>query len=257
MAKGTIEVSLSRSELSGLAVTVRDDGQELSAKYTVENQMGESTGFTPSYQSESVTSAFYRALAISIIDGLGERWAWQQSHSDGFNVISVSCLPGKIGFADSHGAHPAVNVTSATMGTSEGDLIVAAAVNSHRLMGLKILVADDSNDNRLLMRHLLATEGATIDTGANGEDVLVLVQQTMYDLVLMDLNMPVMDGHKATVALRKNGYKGPIIGLSAHVSDNDLQACVSEGFSRCIERPVDRADLVNHILRELKHRASS
>jgi CheY-like chemotaxis protein len=60
-----------------------------------------------------------------------------------------------------------------------------------------------------------------------------------------------MDGHKATVALREIGYKGPIIGLSAHVSEDDLQACVIEGFSRCIERPVDRADLVRHILREL------
>jgi CheY-like chemotaxis protein len=257
MAKGTIEVSLNSSDFSCLDVTVRDDGPAVSAKYAVKSQMGESTGFTPSYQSESVTSGFYRDLAISIIDGLGEGWAWQQSHSDGFNVISLQCLPEKIGFSHSQGVHSEVKGTSAAMGTSEGDLIVAAAVNSHRLMGLKILVADDSNDNQLLMRHLLATEGARIDTGANGEDVLALAKQTTYDLVLMDLNMPVMDGHKATVALRKNGYKGPIIGLSAHVSDDDLQACVSEGFSRCIERPVDRADLVNHILRELKHRVSS
>lgn len=256
MAKGTIEVSLSRSEVSCLAVTVRDDGPELSTKCPVENQTSASTGFTPSYQSESVISAFYRDLAISIIDGMGERWAWQQSHSDGFNVISVSCLPEKIGFAHSDGAHPLVNLTSAAMGNSEAAVSVATAVNSHRLMGLKILVADDSNDNRLLMRHLLATEGATIDTGANGEDVLALVQQPTYDVVLMDLNMPVMDGHKATVALRKNGYKGSIIGLSAHVSDEDLQACVIEGFSCCIERPVDRTDLVNHILRELEFRAS-
>jgi CheY-like chemotaxis protein len=219
--------------------------------------MGESTGFTPSYQSESVTSGFYRDLAISIIDALGERWAWQQSHSDGFNVVSVSCRPEAELFADSHRAHRAVNVTIPAMGASEDAAIVATAFNSHRLMGLKILVADDSNDNRLLMRHLLSTEGATIDTGENGEDVLTLAQQTIYDLVLMDLNMPVMDGHKATVALRKNGYKGPIIGLSAHVSDDDLQACVNEGFSRCVERPVDRTDLVNHILRELEHRASS
>ena len=257
MAKGTIEVSLSISELSCLALTVRDDGPPLSAKSAVESQMGESTGFTPSYQSDSLTSVFYRDLAISIIDALGERWAWQQSHGDGFNVVSVSCRPETAGSAHSHGAYPAVNVTNPAMWTSEAAEMVAAAVDSNRLTGLKILVADDSNDNRLLMRHLLATEGATIDTGANGEDALALAQQKTYDLVLMDLNMPVMDGHKAAVALRKTGYKGPIIGLSAHVSDDDLQACVIEGFSSCIERPVDRADLVNHILRELEHSTSS
>jgi CheY-like chemotaxis protein len=257
MAKGTIEVSLSSSELSRLAVTVRDDGPAVSSKHAAESQMDESTGFIPSYQSESVTSVFYRDLAISIIDALGERWAWQQSHSDGFNVVSLSCRPEAELFADSQRADPAVNVTIPAMGTSEGAAIVASAVKSHRLMGLKILVADDSNDNRLLMRHLLTTEGATIDSGANGEDVLALAQQTAYDLVLMDLNMPVMDGHKATVALRKNGYKGPIIGLSAHVSDDDLKACAIEGFSRCVERPVDRDDLVNHILIELEHSASS
>ena len=86
-----------------------------------------------------------------------------------------------------------------------------------------VLVVDDGDINRKLVRLALQKQGAEVEVACDGQEGLVAALAGNFDLVLMDMQMPVMDGYAATRELRKSGYTGPIIALTANAMRGDME----------------------------------
>ncbi|MCO6436413.1 MAG: response regulator [Phycisphaerae bacterium] len=124
----------------------------------------------------------------------------------------------------------------------------------------RVLVVDDSPDNAALVTHLLRRAGADVAVAENGREsvteALTAVQcGRPYDVVLMDMQMPVMDGYEATRELRRRGYAGPIVALTAHAMAEDRQHCLEAGCDEYLAKPVSRGDLLAAVQGMLSRRA--
>ncbi len=111
-----------------------------------------------------------------------------------------------------------------------------------------ILLVDDVEDNRLLIQRILKKRGATLDVATNGEEGLNKALSNDYDIILMDIQMPVMDGYTATRKLRQAGYKKPIIALTAHAMKDDRDRCIEAGCTDYLTKPVQVDALIKTIL---------
>lgn len=121
-----------------------------------------------------------------------------------------------------------------------------------QLQSMKILVVEDSPDNRVLIGLFLKSIGINqVDYAWNGLEGVEKANQTNYDVVLMDLNMPVMDGYTATLKLRQNGFQRPIIALTANTSDLPAAKGIAlkQGFTEYLTKPIDRRLLVENLKR--------
>jgi len=120
-----------------------------------------------------------------------------------------------------------------------------AAAPEHDHSHLRILVVDDNADNQNLARIMLERAGYKLDIAANGREALEKCAAFNYDLVLMDIQMPEMDGHEAAFQLRKiEAYrKTPIIALTAHGLDSDIKKSLSLGMNAHITKPLKKKAL--------------
>jgi two-component system CheB/CheR fusion protein len=116
-------------------------------------------------------------------------------------------------------------------------------------LGGRILLAEDGPDNQRLIRHVLQKAGAEVVVADHGQIAVELARTAMesgcrYDAVIMDIQMPVMDGYEATGRLRSLGYTGPIIALTAHAMLEDRQKCLDAGCDEYTTKPIDREELL-------------
>lgn len=126
---------------------------------------------------------------------------------------------------------------------------------SRRIKKVKVIfvqVVDDSPYNQLLIGLYLTKHGATVDSAENGVLGYQKALAGSFDIVLMDLQMPEMDGYTATQKLRSRSYRKPIIALTAHAMSEVSQKCLQAGFTAHLPKPVDSVQLVTTIL-ELIH----
>ena len=117
---------------------------------------------------------------------------------------------------------------------------------------LRILVAEDNDVNQILIDAVLTRMGHVVHLVANGHLAVEAVRRGDYDLVLMDLQMPGMDGMEATQAIRAlGGARGelPIIAMTANAFDEDRQACLAAGMDDYVAKPIDVAQLAEAIAR--------
>lgn len=120
------------------------------------------------------------------------------------------------------------------------------------LSGRKVLVVEDSEDNQLLVKLFLTREGVKVDFANNGlEGLNQAMAHDDYDAILMDMQMPVMDGYRATQELRQRGYSKPIIALTAHAMKEDRERCLRAGCSDYMTKPVDSKMLTETITRHV------
>lgn len=122
------------------------------------------------------------------------------------------------------------------------------------LEGKKILVVDDVSDNRLLIDRYLKHSGSEIIEASSGAEALSMISEKKPDIVLMDIQMPMMDGYEATGRARDNGYGGPIIALTAHAMKEEAKKCLDAGCDEVMTKPVRRKELTELIVKLLSPR---
>lgn len=124
-----------------------------------------------------------------------------------------------------------------------------AADTNRRLDDMHVLIAEDDADNARLLAHLIKKAGATVVTAGDGQAAINCVAATArpFDVILMDVSMPGVDGLTATRQLRQQGHAMPILALTAFGADEDRHACIAAGCDQHVEKPVDRRTLL-HLL---------
>jgi signal transduction histidine kinase/ActR/RegA family two-component response regulator len=115
------------------------------------------------------------------------------------------------------------------------------------LDGVNVLVVDDIETNRRLVNMFLTRAGAKVVTAENGAIAVEAVEKGHFGVVLMDMQMPVMDGYTATTLIREKGYQSPIIALTAHAMRGDREKCELAGCSGFIAKPVNMDELITAV----------
>ena len=117
------------------------------------------------------------------------------------------------------------------------------------LLGMRILIVEDSEEIRFMLRLLLESVGAVVEEAADGEEgVLKALQGEGYDLLIMDIQMPRLNGWEATRLLRKKGLRTPILALTAHAMFEKQRRCYEAGFDGHIAKPFE----CTHLIAELQ-----
>ena len=121
---------------------------------------------------------------------------------------------------------------------------------SNVLEGTRVLLAEDSKDNQLIVSFFLKNSGAIVDVVADGQqavDAVLRNENQTYDAILMDMQMPVLDGYAAVKHLRQANVTIPIIALTAHALKGDRKKCIDVGCDEYLAKPIDRAELIRLI----------
>ncbi|MHC4402719.1 MAG: PAS domain S-box protein [Planctomycetota bacterium] len=134
----------------------------------------------------------------------------------------------------------------------------------------RVLLAEDGCDNQRLISLVLSSAGANVTLAENG---LMAVHKALhgsadgpaarqpteapFDVILMDIQMPLMDGYEATRRLRQADFRGPIVALTAHATEQDRQDCLDAGCDDYLSKPVDRDQLLSAVARHVPRRQAS
>lgn len=115
------------------------------------------------------------------------------------------------------------------------------------LSGMQILFADDSPDNQFLVEHFLTINGAEVSLASDGNEAVEKALLGSFNLILMDIQMPNMDGYQATKVLMNRGFDRPIIALTAHAMDEEREKTKSLGFSGHLTKPFNFNELLQTV----------
>jgi PAS domain S-box-containing protein len=124
--------------------------------------------------------------------------------------------------------------------------------DSLRIDGLRLLLVEDSPDNQIVVQRFLKMAGCEADLANHGREALDMIQAKDYDVVLMDIQMPIMDGFEAIAEIRRLGYRLPVVALTAHALKEQRQECLEKGFTHHITKPVNRDALITMLVQFLK-----
>lgn len=160
----------------------------------------------------------------------------------------------RIGDLESLEFHEAPMTTLKAIRVSNQDGIFACGAAAEKIKGVcSVLLAEDGIDNQRLISTLLKKEGALVMLAENGDIAVrralnALENGKPFDVILMDMSMPVLDGYGATKMLRERGYHLPIVALTAHAMSGDREKCLDAGCNDYTTKPVNREKL-----REIVH----
>ncbi len=117
----------------------------------------------------------------------------------------------------------------------------------YRLPGCRILVVDDGEANRRLITLFLGRTGCHVEQAENGRVAVEMIADGEFDVILMDMQMPVMDGYQATRYLRDQGFSKPILALTANAMEGDEKKCLEAGCSGFLTKPINMDKLVEAV----------
>ncbi len=223
---------------------IRDQGIGLTPRQ-IENL------FHPFAQGDETTSRLFGGSGLGL-------WISKQLANLLGGDIAVQSEPGKgSNFVVTVGINqPQTDVAPAWTASAVADETQAAGVSD--LENCRILVAEDSPDNQELVTFVLERSGAqvtAVDNGAEAVRVALAAQRngSPFDVILMDVQMPMLDGFTATERLREQEYPGLIVALTAHARPEELQQSRRSGCNACISKPIDNSIL--RLIAQLKQRA--
>jgi signal transduction histidine kinase/CheY-like chemotaxis protein len=138
-----------------------------------------------------------------------------------------------------------VGISNQLKSDSKKSLAVNTPIN---LNAIRVLLVEDSVDNRLLISTFLNKANAIVETANNGEEGVQKALSSEYSVVLMDIQMPVLDGYGAFEKLKAAGYNIPVIALTAHALIEEKEKAIKLGFFDYLTKPVNRHTLVSSIV---------
>ena len=184
---------------------------------------------------------FYQTPRIILVTAFGNQ-----------EVLSSAREIGIDGFLDKPVSQSALyNAVIMALGKKDDSSFSAAKVESEdhdftRLNGVRVLLAEDNEINQEVSREILERIGIIVDVVSNGKDVLDILEEKTFDAILMDIQMPEMDGYTATRLIRKNKahYRDiPIIAMTAHAMTGDRDKSLDAGMNDHITKPVNAEQL--------------
>ncbi len=199
--------------------------------------------FVPFSQADSSTTRLFGGT------GLGLALARKLARAMGGDIWLKDTAPGKGSvFAVEIEAIPTPQHKKINhfFGIDTDDHIVADVTGQH-LKGRRILLVEDALDNQLLISRFLQKSGAILDIANNGEEGVKKALANDYELILMDIQMPLLDGYEATSRLRQAGFKKPILALTAHALNEEKEKCLLTGCNGHLTKPINRQQLIENI----------
>lgn len=174
----------------------------------------------------------------------------------------ISLMGGEVGILPrkGRGAHFYFYLDLPAAPASEETADDGAASAALPLRPCKILVTEDININRMIVAEFLKIDGHSVAEAVNGADCLEQLGRDAFDIVLMDVNMPVMDGVEATRAIRRSAEPWsaiPIVGLTANAFEDQVEGYLAAGMDACISKPVVQDDLRAAIAQSVRLRQSA
>lgn len=207
--------------------------------------------FQPFMQVDTSTTRKFGGTGLGLI--ISKRFAEML----GGDIILVESKPGRgsrFRITIATGSIDEVRMLEKPMPSTRVDDTIAHATPLPQmdLRGCNILLAEDCQANHRLISLYLTKAGAEVTVKENGklalDDALAALDAgTPYDVILMDMQMPVMDGYEATRQLRRNNYTGPIIAVTAHAMKHDRDKCIDAGCDDYTTKPIDRNKLITLI----------
>jgi CheY-like chemotaxis protein len=126
------------------------------------------------------------------------------------------------------------------------------------ISGAKILLVEDNDVNQLVASKILGNAGFLVTIASDGQEAVEKVKSNTYDLVLMDVQMPIMDGLTATKVIRGEGFKDlPIVAMTAHAMSNDRQLSLDAGMNDHVNKPINVNELFQTLVKWIPPRTNS
>lgn len=203
--------------------------------------------FQPFVQADASTSRKYggTGLGLAISGHLAELLGGELTVESTVGKGSTFTLTLPTGSLE--GVRMLTNPAEAVHGEAAGRPGPAAGEKS--LAGIRVLLAEDGPDNQRLIRAILSKVGAEVDLAVDGREAVNKARIGSFDVILMDMQMPEMDGYEATRTLRAEGCAAPILALTAHAMTGDRDKCLTAGCADHLTKPIDRRQLIEAVAR--------
>jgi len=232
-SKGEVKVVITNTPSdSKLHVAVTDSGIGLTQEQACQL-------FQPFSQADPSISQQYGGT------GLGLAISQKLAQSLGGDVVITKSQPGvgstfeiTIPLEDASYQHP-----------TQPTKLMPVARKKTRINGIRVLSAEDMPDNQLLLKRNITNAGGTMDMANDGQEAVTKALAGHYDIILMDIKMPRLNGYEATTQLRAAGYSGPIIALTAHAMLEDVKRCEEVGCNAHLAKPVARDEMLEMIFK--------
>ncbi|MBX3357855.1 MAG: response regulator [Phycisphaeraceae bacterium] len=191
--------------------------------------------FRPFAQADTSTTRRYGGTGLGL--AISQRLAW--------------ALDGDIEVASEPGKGSEFTLTVGTGGVADGPMVTAPGARSDAAgkpgavrVEASVLLADDGADNRRLISHVLKRAGARVTVVEDGRQAVEAALAGAFDVVLLDMQMPVLDGYHAARELRAAGYTRPVVAITAHVLADERDRCLGAGCDDYLTKPIDRRRLL-------------
>lgn len=260
---GSVDVTLKYIDGLGplgakLRVLVKDSGIGMTAEQTIGI-------FQPFYQADPTMTRRYGGTGLGLLlsrrfaRALGGDLTLVETHPSAGSTFCFEISCGAVPEDDFYELREDDKTLRTPVQTSNAPERKSANPDQTGILkDVKVLVVDDALDNRILFTRFLERAGATVQHAENGREGVALAENNDYDVLLIDIQMPIMDGFEATSLLRSRGYDKPILALTAHAMKEDRNRCLEAGCDDHISKPVDGRALVasvyDHVHRRRKDR---